>query len=113
MIAVAPKILVLLLLEIYNYNNRITIEVDKLTELEIVGSELSSSSADIEYELISEHAEFISVKEYAALYGITETKVRSLLEKGLFFSVKYISMKSHIFQIWNYMLQRNHYTHII
>ena len=43
-----------------------------------------------DYEIFRYNAKLLTPKEYAALYGITEKKVGKLLDKGLFFSIKYI-----------------------
>lgn len=71
-------------------NDRLSIELNTAEEITIKGSELSSMVASVDGILISIKAKKLTVTEYAKLYGLSETRIERLLNKGLFFSAEEI-----------------------
>lgn len=72
------------------YNNGFLLDVETVEEITIEGTEVSTMISSPDYEIFRYDAKLLTPKEYAALYGITEKKVEKYLDKGLFFSIKYI-----------------------
>lgn len=73
------------------YNNGFLLDVETVEEITIEGTEVSTMRSAMDYEIFRYNTRLLTPKEYASLYDITEKKVEKLLNKGLFFSVKYIN----------------------
>lgn len=69
-------------------NDQLSIELNTAEEITIEGSELSTMVASVDGILISIKAKKLTVAEYAKLYGLSDTRIERLLNKGLFFSAE-------------------------
>ena len=67
-------------------NNQVALELLTAEEITIEGSEISGMVSVVDGVLISVDAKMLTTTEYADLYGLSNTKVERLLDKGLFFS---------------------------